>query len=238
MPPRQTESACQIVLGTQTVGYLLRRSARRTIGLRIDQRGLCVGAPVRAAQRDIDALLHRHADWILDKLRAWRERPAASVPEIADGSTIFLLGEAWTARLSPGGRNTWRAEARTLHLAPATPEHTLPLLNRALRELARRDLAERLQRHAARFAVATPPLRLSSARTRWGSCNARGHIALNWKLILLPPAVVDYVVCHELAHLKEMNHSPRFWSVVETLCPDWRTQRNELRRLGRQLPNF
>ena len=83
-----------------------------------------------------------------------------------------------------------------------------------------------------------PPLRLSSARTRWGSCSHHGGIALNWRLIFMPLAIVDYVVAHELAHLKEMNHSPRFWSVVEQLCPDWKTRRLELRRLAPQIPKL
>jgi predicted metal-dependent hydrolase len=98
--------------------------------------------------------------------------------------------------------------------------------------------AERLAIHAPRLGVAVPPLRLSSARTRWGSCSHHGGISLNWRLVFMPIAVIDYVVCHELAHLKEMNHSPRFWSVVGQLCPDWRRLRLELRQQARQIPHF
>jgi hypothetical protein len=112
------------------------------------------------------------------------------------------------------------------------------VLHAALREHARAVLRERLALHAPRLGVAVPPLRLSSARTRWGSCNQRGGISLNWRLVFMPLAVVDYVVAHELAHLKEMNHGPRFWSVVEQLCPDWRALRSELRRHGREIPQF
>jgi predicted metal-dependent hydrolase len=82
-----------------------------------------------------------------------------------------------------------------------------------------------------------PPLRLSSAHPL-GSCSHHGGISLNWRLVFMPIAVIDYVVCHELAHLKEMNHSPRFWSVVGQLCPDWRRLRLELRQQARQIPHF
>jgi len=83
-----------------------------------------------------------------------------------------------------------------------------------------------------------PALALSSARTRWGSCSAQGGIRLNWRLIHLPPAIVDYVVVHELAHLRHMNHGPRFWALVESVCPEYRALRAELRRLAAHLPHW
>jgi predicted metal-dependent hydrolase len=89
---------------------------------------------------------------------------------------------------------------------------------------------------AAQLGQPLPPLALSAARTRWGSCSVRSGIRLNWRLIHLPPELIDYVIAHETAHLIEMNHSPRFWAVVETLHPDWRTSRQELKRLGAALP--
>ena len=112
------------------------------------------------------------------------------------------------------------------------------MLEKALRDKARTVFAERLALHAPRLGVAVPPLRLSSARTRWGSCSHHGGIVLNWRLVFMPLPVIDYVVCHELAHLKEMNHSPRFWSVVEQLCPDWRARRLELRQHGKLVASY
>ena len=125
-----------------------------------------------------------------------------------------------------------------LYLRPGATAKAAQLLEAALRDKARGIFAERLATHAPRLGVAVPPLRLSSARTRWGSCSHHGGISLNWRLVFMPIAVIDYVVCHELAHLKEMNHSPRFWSVVEQLCPDWRRLRLELRQQARQIPHF
>lgn len=238
MPARPTETSRRIVVAGQTLDYTLRRSARRSIGLSIDQRGLRVGAPQGAALRDIEALIRQHGDWVLDKLAAWRERPAATRFAVVDGAVLDLLGSPIRLRVAPAKRAGAAFTADEIRLAVPDSADPAQVLEAALREKARALFGERLAHFAPFLGVAAPPLRLSSARTRWGSCSARGNIALNWRLLLMPPAIVDYVVCHELAHLKEMNHSPRFWSVVERLCPDWRARRLELRHLGRQLPQF
>jgi len=238
--PRTTppEPARRIVIAGQAVAYELRRSQRRTIGLSIDHRGLRIGAPTRARLGDIEKLILEHGQWVLDKLANWRDRPAPTKQTITDGSVIFALGEPLTVAFTAIGRARWQFGPGTLYLRAAPGADANALLEAALREKARAVFAERLALHAPRLGVPTPPLRLSSARTRWGSCSHRGGIALNWRLVLMPLPVVDYVVCHELAHLKEMNHSPRFWSVVEQLCPDWQALRRELRQQARQIPHL
>lgn len=223
-----------ILLAGQPLPYELRRSSRRTIGLAIDQHGLRVAAPLRASMADIEKLVYQYQNWVLAKIAEWRDRPPAL--EIADGKSFPLLGESWQIVLTAIGRRRWQFGPGVLYLNPGEPARLAEVFEKALRERARPLFEERLGIYAARLGVPVPPLRLSSARTRWGSCSRQGDIALNWRLIFLPPAVVDYVVCHELAHLKEMNHSPRFWSVVEQLCPDWQPRRRELRELGRQIP--
>ena len=234
-PPEPPRS---IVIGGQPVAYQLRRSQRRTIGLSIDHRGLRVGAPTRARIGDIEGLIHEHGQWVLDKLAAWRDRPAQGKLAITDGSVVSILGEPLTIAFTDVGRSRWQFGPGTLYLRPDSIHPASELLEKALREKARTVFAERLAVHAPLLGVSAPPLRLSSARTRWGSCSHRGGIALNWRLIFMPLAIVDYVVAHELAHLKEMNHSPRFWSVVEQLCPGWKARRLELRQLARQIPLF
>ncbi|MDR2189090.1 MAG: M48 family metallopeptidase [Azonexus sp.] len=223
------EAERQIELSGQPVAYRLRRSRRRTIGLAIDQRGLRVSAPWRARQGDIETLIRRHGQWVLDKLAAWRERPPAAPLAIGDGSILNILGEPLPITVTPARRARWQWRDDRLDLSPSPATDARALLEKALRDKARSVLAQRLADHAPRLGLAAPPLRLSSARTRWGSCSARGGVALNWRLMFLPLPLVDYVVCHELAHLREMNHSPRFWALVERLCPDWRAQRQALR---------
>ena len=232
------ETQRNIQLAGQTVDYVLRRSQRRSIGLRIDQHGLRVAAPQRARLADIESLIRQHGDWVLDKLTAWRKRPPRPTQPLVDGTRFFAQGEPYTAAVRPAARPRAQFIGDRLLLESPGPEHTAGLFEQALRHKARQVFAERLAFYAIRLGVPSPPLRLSSARTRWGSCSAQGNISLSWKLVFLPLPLIDYVVCHELAHLREMNHSPRFWSVVEQLCPDWRAQRLALRQLGRTLPQF
>ncbi len=235
-PTTPPDSRRQIVLASQTVDYQLRRSRRRTIGLRIDQQGLRVSAPLRAPLYEIEKLIAEHGRWVLDKLTEWQERAPQPALTVGDGGVVFALGQALTVKISPAARAGWQLVDQQLQLRVPPGSNAAQVLEKALREHARQTFLARLAFYAPRLGVSPPPLRLSSARTRWGSCSQRGGIALNWRLVLMPLAVVDYVVCHELAHLREMNHSPRFWSVVEQLYPDWQAQRLELRRLGREIP--
>jgi len=236
--PVQPEATRRIVIAGQEVDYRLRRSRRRTIGLAIDQRGLRVGAPLQARLGDIETLIREHGQWVLDKLADWRNRAAPERLAITEGTVIFALGAALTVTVTPGSRQRWLFSDPKLHLFVPPAVEARIVLEKALRDKARTIFAERLAHYAPRLGVPAPPLRISAARTRWGSCSHHGGIALNWRLILMPMPVVDYVVSHELAHLREMNHSPRFWSVVEQLCPDWRARRLELRQLARQIPQI
>ena len=238
MPARLPESTHHVVLAGQRIDFGLRRSQRRSIGLSIDQRGLRVGAPLRASLRDIEALILQHGHWVIEKLAAWREREPVAQFQVIDGAEIFVLGSVLTVRIRPAGRVRWTFAGEALLLDLPAAVDAAKVLESALRDRARALFSERLAVYAPHLGVAPPPLRLSSARTRWGSCSARGGISLNWRLVLMPLSIVDYVVCHELAHLKEMNHSPRFWSVVEQLCPNWRALRLELRQRGRQIPQL
>lgn len=122
-------------------------------------------------------------------------------------------------------------EAKGLHLGGAWSE--VPTRVRDWYQAqAAEILPARLAMQAARLKMAAPPLRLSTARTRWGSLSAQGRMGLNWRLVLLSADLIDYVICHELAHLRQPNHSPAFWREVEALYPDYRAARLRLRREG------
>lgn len=238
MPVKPPESAQSIALDGQRIDYLLRRSKRHSIALSIDQRGLRVAAPNRATLRDIETLIRQHANWVLDKLAEWRERPAAEATAITDGLRIFTVDRWLTVKISVAARARGQIAGEEIQLAVPATVDPADVLKTTLKHEARRCFTDRLAHYAPKLGVPPPVLRLSSARTRWGSCSAHGGISLNWRLLLLPLPIIDYVVCHELAHLKEMNHSPRFWSVVGQLCPNWQQLRLELRQLGRELPQF
>lgn len=224
--------------GGRSIPYTLKVSARRrTIGLYINQHGLTVHIPKRIAQRTVESLLQDKADWITRKLAEWQDRPADFVWQ--DGTTLQYLGQDILLCLSTDAKNrAVEFDGARLYLALPNSDNTKIVQHKVTQwyaKQARSDFIRRIELLAAKLGVPTPPLFLSSAKTRWGSCNSRGEIRLNWRLIQAPPHIIHYVVAHELAHLKEMNHSAQFWAWVEKLCPDYKTARQELKAMSAQL---
>ena len=234
------ESAHCITLADRVVPYVLRRSARRTIGLSIDHRGLRASAPQRASLREVETLINKHADWVTRKLNEWQQRKRPEKLRIVDGVKLPLFGEMLEVRLASGANRVFWSTfpGPTLTLCLRQPADTGRQLEKALRSRAQQHFAERVAHFSAQLGVKQPPIALSSARTRWGSCNPKTGIRLNWRLVHFPRHVVDYVVVHELAHLREMNHSRRFWAVVERACPDYRAAREELKALAAHCPQW
>ena len=234
------ETLRRITLGEHLIDYRLRRARRRTIGLSIDHRGLSVGAPLRASLGEIEGLLHRHADWIARKLGEWRAGPQPCALAVHDGTRLPFLGTTLTIRLEPGNnRVVWSApdtDGPTLTLCLRQPAAAPRLLEAALREHVRSLFENRLSFFCTRLGLPVPPLALSAARTRWGSCSRQGGIRLNWRLVHFAPQLIDYVVAHEVAHLLEMNHGPRFWAVVARLYPEYGTARRALREAAASCP--
>lgn len=219
--------------------FTLVRSARRSIGLEISvAEGLIVRAPLRASERQIQALLQEKAAWIGSKLTLLQERQAAQVQIDWRNHALvpFLDGQLQLALHPSAPRDgllvAVAAQRWVLHL-PCAEEASAPVLRSTLWAWwcrhARSLLTERLQHYAPQLGVHWRSLRLTDARTRWGSAKQDGSIMLNVKLLHYPQAVVDYVVVHELAHLHEMNHSPRFWAWVARACPDYRALRATLK---------
>lgn len=235
--PAAGEEPRRIALGDRIVPYLLRRGRRRTIGLSIDHRGLRVGAPRRTSLAEVEALLRRHAEWVVSKLDEWRTRRRPEPLALAEGTRLQCFGSELELRLARGaGRAVWGLGTLTLLLRAGQAPGAL--LEKALRERAREHFAARLAALAPVLGVEPPALALSSARTRWGSCSTRSGIRLNWRLVHFPEPIIDYVVIHELAHLRHMDHSPRFWALVERACPDYRVLRAELQRLAAHIPHW
>lgn len=230
LPFREREfvAPARAVIGGSLVAYTIKRSGRRrAISLRIDETGLRVGAPLDASQRAIEQVLHAHGEWVLGKLREWSTR-ATPAPQWIDGARLMLLGKPVTLRCVPDAAHAHIGDGTITAPASATARHVVD----ALRGAALACYAERVAHYCDSLGVARPEVRLSTARTRWGSCHIEGRILLNWRMIQMPLALIDYVVAHEVAHLREMNHSKRFWAVVEQLVPDYRARRKAIRREG------
>ncbi|MHB8667492.1 MAG: M48 family metallopeptidase [Burkholderiales bacterium] len=227
-----------IQLGGEVVTYRLRRARRRSIGIVIDDNGLRVAAPGHAPIAEIEGFLREKALWVLKNLSQWRAAPKPPVVDWSNGAAIALLGAPVAIELVPD-RSGISLENGRLAIGLAPRAEPAALRKRAIawiKEHARALLGERLALYAASLGVPAPSLALSNARTQWGLCREDGRVRLNWRLIHLPLHLVDYVVAHELAHLREMNHSARFWAVVGRLYPDYKQARIELRHCNHRLP--
>ena len=238
-PSMDGEQMRRIQLGAGIVAYKLTRSRRRTIGITIDQRGLRIGAPRHTGLQEIESFMRLHTDWICRKLDEWRASATIGPYVVHDGATLPVIGETWAVRLARGRQRVrWEDAARELWLEVRGGADPRQLLRRSLQEKALEHFCDRAQSYALRLGRPLPPLALSSAHSRWGSCSHRSGIRLNWRLIHLPPAQIDYVVAHELAHLIEMNHGARFWSQVERLLPDYQSARDVLKALAATVPRI
>lgn len=222
-----------------SIPYTLKVSARRrTIGLRVDVNGLTVHIPRRVTPHTVENLLQDKSDWIARKLAEWQQdRPKAM--EWRDGAALQHLGKTITLSLRHDARaRAVEFDGVRLYVAlpnPGDPQSVQRKVAQWYARQARADFSRRVELLAAKLGVPPPPLFLSNARTRWGSCNSRGEIRLHWRLIQAPPHIIHYVVAHELAHLKEMNHSQKFWTWVEKLCPDYAMSQQALKALSAQL---
>jgi len=240
--PRANRS---VRLGACEVAYEFRRGKRRTIGLSVSPEGLVVSAPRWTPLGEVDALLVQKADWVLEKLQRARER--AGEMERArvvwgDGVEFDLLGERVRLVLDPtrglGPRSVGfdpAADGLPATLRLGLPAHAseAQIRDAAQAWLMKRAtvvFTERLHLFAPQLGVQWSRLRLSSAGTRWGSASADGTIRLNWRLVFLSMDMVDYVVVHELSHLRHMDHSPQFWDVVASVMPDHQQRRHALKR--------
>ncbi len=234
------------------VAYEFRRGKRRTIGFSVGADGLTVSAPKWAPLYDIDKAVLEKSGWIIKKLHETRKRhqrlESARI-EWKDGCTLPFLGEQVIVVLDPRhafggvGAELKSSESQTLpgvaHLTlhvglphSASADQIRDAVQAWLMRQAKRIFTERLNHFTPTLGVQWRKLSLSSAGTRWGSASADGSIRLNWRLIHFKQSVIDYVVVHELSHLRVMDHSPRFWDTVRAVVPDYAELRGQLKDEG------
>ena len=242
----------EVLLGQTRVAYAFNRGQRRSIGFSVGVDGLAVRAPKWVTLRDVDAALQTKADWILRKLQESRERQTRLADQHIvwqDGAELPFLGQTLVLRLDPEHRFgaagaqllTEDVAAAPDHAAQtrqvlcislsrqATAEQIRDVVQAWLMRQAKRIFQERLDHFAPLLGVQWKKLSLSNAGTRWGSARVDGSIRLNWRLVHFKMSVLDYVVVHELSHLRVMDHSPRFWDTVRAVVPDYAAQRAQLK---------
>ena len=213
------------------IDYTVRRSERaRRVRVTVDAaRGVEVVLPRRAAEREAAAAVRELEPWIGRRL-AELERARATVA--ARGEAVPYLGRLLTVR-SEAGRTRVHRRGDEL-LAPAGAAQT-EALERWYRRAARDEIEPRLERACDRAGSTYTRLSIRGQRTRWASCSRTGAMSFNWRLLLAPEPVLDYVVWHEVCHLEVMDHSPRFWALLARDCPDYREHVRWLRRHGQTL---
>ena len=253
---RHPEANREALLDGVLVAYAFKRGKRRTIGFSVGAEGLAVSAPKWVLLNEIDRAVQEKAGWIVKKLQETRERHKrleAVRIDWKDGATLPFLGGVLTVVLDP--RQSVSAmvvqpvsavpdAVDAAQGLPPTDEHNTLCLGLAhsatatqirdaaqawLMRYARQLFEQRLNHFAPELGVQWRRLSLSSAGTRWGSASADGSIRLNWRLIHFKLSVIDYVVVHELSHLRVMDHSPRFWDTVRHVVPDYAELRSQLK---------
>lgn len=230
-------------LGEREIPYTVRPSGRaRRVSLRIREAGLVeVVVPMNHVMPPPETVLKRHAAWIFRTFeRLGRSCGVAGGRPVEEGSRILLLGAERTIRVLREDRRrpsiALTESEIIVCLTPESPEDIRPLLERWIRGKAESIIPVRVSLLNERWKFRYGRITVRNQRTRWGSCSRKGALSFNWRLLILPAEVADYLICHELAHLKYLNHSSRFWNLVEKICPSFRQSEQWLRRHGRSVP--
>lgn len=234
-PPPPVGERIEVAGQSLAVDYVRHPRARRyVLRLRADGR-VRVTVPRRGSLTAAREFAHRHAAWLARQLERRARRPARD-PVWRAGTLVWFHGERapLTTATEPDAppRISFAGESLA---HPAADADLRPAVERHLRRLAARELPARVRELAAREGLAVRRVSVRNQRSRWGSCSRRGTVSLNWRLVQMPPAVSDYVIWHELMHLRELNHSPRFWRHVAAVCPDFEHHRAWLRHHGDEL---
>lgn len=226
---------------TLPVPFIIRyhpRASRITIRVSV-LKGVVITVPSGAPRSMIDSAIHQRGEWIIAKLDELRAREEQERTRLVTGAPLSVLGNNLFLQLeiSAGHRpRVWiKADRLMVRTDDASEETVRRLLCGWLRKVATHMVPRRVAGINREHGFVYSRVCVRDQKTRWGSCSKRGTLSFNWRVVLLPTAVMDYLIVHELAHLREMNHSARFWGLVETLCPEFRTAEQWLRRHGRKV---
>lgn len=213
----------------------LVRSRRRTIALIIERDGsLTVRAPMRASHATIDSFVQEQTAWILRKRDAVKRILEIPAKKYVDGETFLFLGSPYDLKLVRPQRPALKFE-NGFYLSKAAQKRGEQIFTRWYKERLLEIISARADEFAKRYDFSPKQVKITSAKKRWGSCSPNGTLSFTWRLILAPLDVIDYVVVHELAHLRVRNHSRKFWKLVESILPGYKIQRKWLREHGEKL---
>lgn len=229
-----------IIWGGTCLPYAIRRSARRkkTVAVTVDPSGdVLLVAPEHFSTSRLDAVVRRKAAWIVQRLRHLQSHdPPSSPREFVSGESVLYLGRHYRLKVHSNATGEAKLRGGWLHVpAPAGAQrtsHVRTALVSWFRRHAAERLPERVQAWRARAGVETPHVVIADQQKRWGSCDRSGTIRLNWRIIQAPMRLVDYVVVHELVHLRHRGHGPDYWQALGRVMPDYERRREDLRQRG------
>lgn len=233
---------------TGSIAYTIHRSARRTRTISFlfeSESCLRIVAPLKVHSRTITSLLQQKASWISERLKDLRANPPQlTSASLHDGATILYLGYPFRLTLQHEARIPQGCHVRPRSFLVNIPDSSLAPKDQCeevrlemtlwMKKRGRKKLEQRLELWAKRLNLRYQKMVITNSRGRWGSCNYKNVIRLNWRLIMMPLAILDYVVVHELAHIVHKNHSPRFWQYVADAMPDYKARRQTLKRTSGQ----
>lgn len=216
------------------MNYELQRSKRKTLAIQITKEAtVLVKAPMRLSKRYIDTFVNEKKDWIEAHLTVMQSRCQEREHfAINNGTLIWYLGRQYPVKIGAG---TSCFDGEAFCLVGEAQEDIRKSAVAVYCQLAMDYIQPLVNNYASQMDVQPTSVKISDARTRWGSCSGKNRINFTWRLILTSPACIEYVVVHELAHIKEHNHSKRFWNIVEGILPDWRDRRLQLREYADQI---
>ncbi len=211
------------------------RSKRRTIALIVETDGsVTVRAPLRTTDRSIMKFVEEHTGWVESKQAKIREAVPIQSKQYLPGESFLYLGQSYPLEIVRDQKRKLMLEDG-FKLSESMQANAKQVFQNWYRQEAGRIIPERVQRFADNHQFSYKKIRISSARTRWGSCSASGTLSFSWRLIMTPLDVVDYVIIHELVHTIHHNHSKQFWAMVERLLPDYRERRKRLKQFAQKV---
>jgi predicted metal-dependent hydrolase len=194
------------------------RSTRLTLRIDIGGRGLRVTTPPGISQRDVDRFIAKHTGWLETRLAKYPDKPVvrAGVRIPLRGVPHLILHEAGKRGSVEVGEHDGSPVLRVY----GDPQHLPRRISDFLKREAKRDIEALVAKHTTTVGRKAKSVRFKDTSSRWGSCTADGGLSFSWRIMMAPPGVIDYLVAHEVAHLREMNHGPQFWALCKVLCPD------------------
>jgi predicted metal-dependent hydrolase len=217
-----------------TVNRLIR-SKRRTIALIVERDGsVTVRAPLKVSAKAIEEFVVKHADWVEKKQVEVTNIAPEKTKQYQAGERFLFLGQEYPLEIVKGATKKLVLED-TFKFSESEQKNAEVLFRNWYRRQAAKIIGERVASFAKQYQIDIEPIRITSAKTRWGSCSSKNKLSFSWRLVMTPLDIIDYVVIHELAHIVHHNHSKRFWNLVGKWMPDYKERRKRLRAYGKEI---